>query len=111
MTFIKKERKDMKKVMAVMAGLLLVMAVAAFAQTAKAKAPKTLEAKGTVVSVDDNSLVLDHKVQGKDTKTTFVLNADTKKEGKLAPKGKATVHYKVEGGQNIATMVKEGHGM
>jgi hypothetical protein len=110
MTFMKKERKrNMKKVMAVMAGLLLVMAVAAFAQTAKA--PKTLEAKGTVVSVDENSLVLDHKVQGKDTKTTFVLNADTKKEGKLAPKGKATVHYKVEGGQNIATMVKEGHGM
>src|SRR5512135_1982504 len=98
----------MKKAVAVMAGLLLVMAVAAFAQTAKAK---TLEAKGTVVSVDDNSLVLEHKVQGKDTKTTFVLNAETKKEGKLAPKGKATVHYKVEGGQNIATMVKEGHGM
>ena len=98
----------MKKVVAVMAGLLLVMAVAAFAQTAKAK---TLEAKGTVVSVDDNSLVLEHKVQGKDTKTTFVLNAETKKEGKLAPKGKATVHYKVEGGQNIATIVKEGHGM
>ena len=98
----------MKKAVAVMAGLLLVMAVAAFAQTAKAK---TLEAKGTVVSVDDNSLVLEHKVQGKDTKTTFVLNAETKKEGKLAPKGKATVHYKVEGGQNIATIVKEGHGM
>lgn len=98
----------MKKAVAVMAGLLLVMAVAAFAQTAKAK---TLEAKGTVVSVDDNSLVLEHKVQGKDTKTTFVLNAETKKEGKLAPKGKATVHYKVEGDQNIATMVKEGHGM
>ncbi len=101
----------MKRVVAVMAGLLLVMAVAAFGQAAKAQAPKTLEAKGTVVSVDDNSLVLEHKVQGKDTKTTFVLNAETKKEGKLAPKGKATVHYKVEDGQNIATMVKEGHGM
>ena len=100
----------MKKIVAVMAGLLLLMAVAGFAQTTTAKAPKTLEAKGTVVSVDDNSLVLEHKVQGKATKTTFVLNADTKIEGKLAAKGKATVHYKVEGGQNIATMVKKGSG-
>jgi len=101
----------MKKIVTIMTGLFLLMAVASFAHTTKAQAPKTLEAKGTVVSVDDNSLVLEHKVKGKDEKTTFVLNADTKKEGKLAPKGKATVHYKVEGGQNIATMVKEGHGM
>jgi hypothetical protein len=99
----------MKKVVAVMLGLLLVMAVAGFAQTTKAKAAKTLEAKGKVVSVDENSLVIEHKVQGKETKTTFVLNADTKKEGKLAANGTATVHYKVEGGQKIATMVKEGH--
>jgi hypothetical protein len=102
---------NMKKIVAVTVGLLLVMAIAGFAQTTKAKAPKTLEAKGKVVSVDENSLVIEHKVQGKETKTTFVLNAETKKEGKLAPNGKATVHYKVEGGQNIATMVKEGSGM
>jgi len=101
----------MKKIVAVMAGMLLLMAVAGFAQTTTAKAPKMLEAKGTIVSMDDNSLVLDHKVKGKDTKTTFVLNADTKKEGKLEPKGKATVHYRVEGDQNIATMVMAGHGM
>jgi hypothetical protein len=97
--------KSMKKIVAVMTALFLLVAVASFAHGAKAK---VMEAKGKVVSVNDNSIVIDHKVQGKDTQTTFVMNAQTKKEGKLAPNGKATVHYKVESGQNVATVVKEG---
>lgn len=84
-----------------------MVAVASFAHGAKAK---VMECKGKVVSVNDNSIVIAHKVQGKDTQTTFVMNDQTKKEGKLAANGKATAHYKVEGSQNVATVVKEGSG-
>jgi len=95
----------MKKVVAVMTGMLLLMAVAAFAQAPKTKVT-TASATGTITSVDEGKLVLSHKVKGKDETTTFILNADTKKEGDLKPGARVTVHYKVENNQNIATQVK-----
>jgi hypothetical protein len=99
----------MKKLLAFMTAMCLFIAFAGFAQGTKGKQATvkaaTKQATGTVKSVDTSSLVLTHKVQGKDADTTFVLNADTKKEGDPAVGAKATVHYKVEGTQNIATSV------
>jgi hypothetical protein len=94
----------MKKLLVVMTALCLFAALAGFAQGTKGK-QATKQAAGTIKSMDTSSLVLTHKVQGKDTDTTFVLNADTKKENDPAVGSKATVHYKIEGTQNIATSV------
>jgi uncharacterized protein YxeA len=107
----------MKKVTAFVAGLMLLVAMAAFAgtgQTSSKSTPKqhkakttetTRQASGTISSSDANQLVLSHKVNGKEEQTTFVMNDQTQKKGELRSGEKATVHYRVEGGQNIATMV------
>jgi hypothetical protein len=108
-----KGEKSMKKVLVVIIGLCLLLSVAAFAQTKQAPkkvatpAAKVITATGTIKSADATSLVITHKVSGKDTDMTFVLNADTKKDGdaKLTSGDKVTVHYKVDGSQNIATAV------
>jgi hypothetical protein len=103
----------MKRVVALMTGLILLMALAAFAQATKTKAPQapkpkapvTKSASGTISTVSDTALVITHKVKGKDEQTTFVLNAQTRKTGDLAVGAHAMVHYTVENNQNIATSV------
>lgn len=109
----------MRKMTALMTGLVLLLAMAAIAQASakataakehKAKAEVTRQASGTITSTDANTLVLSHKVNGKEQQTTFTLNDQTRKQGELRSGEKATVHYKVEGDQNIATMVKAKGG-
>jgi len=102
----------MKRIVTLLTGVVFLMAIAAFAQThvtknqmAKEKAPVTHQASGTITSAEAGSLVLSHMVKGKEEQTTFVLNDQTKKEGNLQAGTKAMVHYRVEGGQNIATLV------
>jgi hypothetical protein len=83
----------------------------AVGQAKEAKAPKAKEAKpakpgkfsGTISSVTDSSLVV-AKAGG--ATETFVLNAQTKKEGNLQTGGKATVQYKLDGTNKVATSVK-----
>jgi hypothetical protein len=98
----------MKKTVAVLLGLALMLAVGAFAKTAstKSKAAATQQASGKISTVDDSKLVLSHKVKGKEEQTTYVLNADTKKQGTPMVGAKATVHYKVENGENVATVLR-----
>ena len=106
----------MKKVMTLMASLMLLVGIAAFAQgtsqktkstkETKTKGEVTRQASGTIRSTDTGTLVLTHKVSGKQEEISFVMNDQTKKEGELRSGEKATVHYKVEGGQNMATMVQ-----
>jgi hypothetical protein len=100
----------MKRVVALVTGLMLLMALAAFAQATKAKAPQaqkpvTKSATGVVKTVSASALVITHKVKGADQDTTFVLNAQTKTTGDPAVGAHATVHYTVEADQNIATSV------
>jgi len=75
-------------------------------QMAKAPAAKMQVATGDVVSVSDTSLTLSHKVKGKLEQTTYALTSDTKREGNVDSGAKATVHYKSENGQDVATLVK-----
>ena len=96
----------MRKTIAITAILFLLTAAFAFAAPqAKAAKAATHQAAGTIKSIAADSLVIVHKVGTKEQETTFVLNADTKKEGDLKVGAKVTVHYKVEGGLNIATIV------
>ena len=43
--------------------------------------------------------------------TTFLLNAQTKKEGELKAGEKVTVRYKIENGKDVATMVSASSTM
>jgi hypothetical protein len=103
----------MKRVVALMTGLMLLIALAAFAQAGKTKAPQapkpkppvTKTATGTISTVSSTALVITHKVKGKDEQTTFVLNAQTKTTGDPAVGATASVHYTVANNQNIATAV------
>jgi len=103
----------MKRVASLVTGLVLIMAIAAFAQgttqktkAPKAKAPVTHSATGTISSVEGDRLVLSHKVKGKEEQTTFMMSDQTKKEGELKAGEKATVHYTVSDNMNMATLVR-----
>jgi hypothetical protein len=96
----------MRKTIAITAILFLLASAFAFAAPqAKTAKAATHQATGTIKSVTADSLVVTHKVGAKEQDTTFVLNADTKKEGDVKAGAKVTVHYKVEGGKDIATIV------
>ncbi len=107
------EKKKMKKFAAIATGLMLLMAMAAFAQGTKTKASsakkapaaKTMQAKGTVVSADSSSLVIAHKMSGKEEQMTFALDSSTKTTGSLVKDAVVTVHYTAEGGTNKATSI------
>jgi hypothetical protein len=110
------------QILAVAAGLLLATTGGIAQQTttapgtgqtkaatkAKAPAAKMATMTGTIKSADVNKLVISHV----DTKTkkatdeTFVLSGSTTKTGDLTAGAKATVNYKSENGQNMASSVK-----
>jgi outer membrane biogenesis lipoprotein LolB len=71
----------------------------------KAK-PAVYHRMGTIASLTDSDLVLEHKWKGKEENTKFVLNSDTKKEGELNKGEMATVYYHMDNKQRIATEVK-----
>lgn len=75
--------------------------------TSQEKAKSVLHHRmGTITSVTDSGLVLEHKWKGKEENTKFVLNSDTKKEGTLDKGEMATVYYHMDKKQRIATDVK-----
>jgi hypothetical protein len=75
-------------------------------QATKAKPAKPGKFSGTISSVSDSSLVVSQGSGAAKKDETFVLNAQTKKEGNLQTGGKATVQYKVDGSNKVATSVK-----
>ena len=104
-------------VVALVFGLIAAPSVYAQGKKGGAKAPKAKEAKaakaakpgkfsGTISSVSDSSLVVTKGSGATKKDETFVLNAQTKKEGNLQNGGKATVQYKVDGSNKVATSVK-----
>jgi len=77
-------------------------------QSASQQTPKpTIHHRiGTVASVTGSELVLEHTYKGKEEKTKFVLNTDTKKEGNIEQGSHATVYYHFENKERVATEVK-----
>jgi hypothetical protein len=61
---------------------------------------------GTVDSVTANELILDHRWKGKEEKTRFTLNSDTRKETNVEKGDHVTVYYHLEKGHRIATDLK-----
>ena len=96
----------MKRIAAVMMGLILLMAVVSFGQV-NIPLPESGVVKGTIDSIDGSKLVVTHRVGDHGSlQTTFVLNSDTKKEGNLKTGTYVIVYYKNENNQKIATLVK-----
>lgn len=116
--------KGKNTIMMLAAAGMLMCGSAVAAQTAQSKDTKATtptttssdtktEAKtvlhhemGTIDSVTDSNLVLDHTYRGKMEKTTFVLDSSTKKVGDLEKGDKATVYYHLAKKDRIATEVK-----
>ena len=103
------------------AAALLVAAGVAFAGQTKAategkqpskpaafaKANVTLHRQmGTIASLSANELTLDRTWKGKEEKTQFTLEPDTKKEGSVQQGDHVIVYYHLEKGQRIATDFK-----
>jgi hypothetical protein len=66
---------------------------------------ETYQATGTIRSLSDTALVLAVRSNGKETRKTFAVNADTKKEGVLKVGARAVVTYRTEGDKKVATRV------
>jgi hypothetical protein len=61
---------------------------------------------GTVSSLTNSEMVLTHTVKGKQEKTTFKLDANTKKEGAIDKGTHVLVYFKDQNHERIVTEVK-----
>ncbi len=97
----------MKKNLLVALTLSLVLAVSAWAAPTKKHSSHTsmMKMSGTIVNSSANELTLQAKVKGKSEQENFVINPDTKTTGTLTNGERATVSYKNENGQKVATRV------
>jgi len=105
------EEKKMKRLTALATCFVLLMAMAAFAQTTKKTAPKVVTkimlVSGTIDSADASSLVITRKgATGSPEQMTFVLDTKTTKTGDMLKGATAAVHYTTNGTTNTATSVK-----
>jgi hypothetical protein len=62
--------------------------------------------RGLVASMAANELALDQTWKGKEEKTKFTLNSETKKEGNIAKGDRVVVYYRFENGERIATELR-----
>lgn len=61
---------------------------------------------GMVSSMTGTELVLEHKWRGKEEKTTFMLDSNTKKDGTIGQGKAVTVYFRHEKGERLATEIK-----
>jgi hypothetical protein len=61
---------------------------------------------GTVSSLTNSEMVLTHTVKGKQEKTTFKLDSNTKKEGTIDKGTHVAVYFKDQNHERIATEIK-----
>jgi hypothetical protein len=64
-------------------------------------------AVGTISSIDNNQVVINEKVNGKQQPMTFMLDPSTKKTGNLTTGTKVAIHYKNQNNQKVATSIRE----
>ena len=112
--------KSKVRVLALVAALVVALSGSAFAaQTQKSpaatqKSPVATEksavnhvAVGTITSIDNNQVVINEKVNGKDQPMTFKLDSATTKSGNLTTGSKVRIQYRTENNQNMATAIHE----
>ena len=77
------------------------------AASQKASKQTTHSTKGTIASINADTLVLKQTVRGKAQQLTLTLNSRTQETGELVPGNNVTVQYREEKNQKIATAVRE----
>jgi hypothetical protein len=92
------------RILALVAALVVALSGSAFAAH---KGGGKQVAVGTVTSIDNNQVVINEKVKGKEQPMTFKLNSSTKRSGNLATGSTARIRYRTENNQNIATAIHE----
>jgi Cu/Ag efflux protein CusF len=86
--------------------LSLFVVGSAFAEAPKhSHAAASLTVSGTIVSSNSSQLVLKSSVKGKMEEETFAVNPQTKINGTLKEGEKATVQFKNDNNQKIATVI------
>ena len=66
----------------------------------------THASRGTIVSINANELVLEHKKKGEAEVLHFVLTADTVRKGNLAAGAVVSVHYRMQNNRQFATSIQ-----
>ena len=92
------------RTLALVAGLILALSGSGFA--AKKSGDRHV-AVGTITSIDNNQVVINEKVKGKEQPMTFKIDSSTKKSGNLTTGTAVRIHYRTDNNQNIATEVRE----
>jgi hypothetical protein len=67
--------------------------------------PGTQTASGEIASVGDAEFILEVRQNQQTRKVKFLVDGNTKVEGKLSIGSQATVEYRSEGGNNVASLV------
>jgi hypothetical protein len=103
------------KLLALFTGCALALSGAGYAQSTTTKAPAATKSgkkaptsvtRGTVKSINDNQIVIERKVNGKENDVTFNMDSSTQKQGDLKVGTPVTVHFRNEGGKDVATIVR-----
>ena len=76
-------------------------------QTKAPKATTIHSTRGTIASINTNTLVLNQTVKGKTQQVTLNLNTETQRTGDLNAGKMVSVQYKEENNQKVATAVHE----
>jgi hypothetical protein len=67
--------------------------------------PETQTVSGRIAAVGESEFTIEVKQNQQSFKVKFILDGNTKVEGKLAVGSKATVDYRSEAGNNLASLV------
>jgi hypothetical protein len=94
-----------KSFMFIAMALLLTGSVWAASSKKSSNAATGMKMSGTIVSSSSSELVLSSPAKSKGQQETFTINPDTKTNGTLTAGSRATVRYKDENGQKVATMI------
>jgi len=92
------------RTLALVAGLIVALSGSGFAAK---KGGSAHVAVGTITSIDNNQVVINEKVKGKEQPMTFKLDSSTKKSGNLTTGTAVRVHYRTDNNQNIATAISQ----
>src|SRR2546427_9481509 len=88
------------RILSLVAALVVALCGGAFAAH---KDGSKQVAVGTITSMDNNQVVINEKVNGKDHPMTFKMNSSTKKIGNVSTGSAVRIQYRTEKKENIAT--------
>jgi hypothetical protein len=90
-----------------LSGVLVIPLALTALGAQKTPKPATHSTKGTIASVNGDTMVINQIVRGKAQQLTVTLNSDTQRSGDLTAGHLVTVQYREEDEQKIATAVRE----